>query len=452
MMHGALICAVLTPMLTLHAAEEPVAVTVEPKAVAVQSFIGYGAEWDPRAYDLYGVTDADFALVRHRVEWMRLPVARMMMLAKWCYRGDGEFDWDTREMQLLYRQLDICQALGTTVFLTDWGCEREWVRPPGIEKTDDPRYASVIAAYLDHLLNTRGYSCIQYFILVNEPNYEVGDFDRWARGVRNVAAAFAERGLDRLVRIAGPDHSNADEWFFKAVDQLGDVLGAYDVHRYATDANVAPGKLEDYFANQWQYARQNDPAASGKIFIVGEAGMNDYANHPASNAKIDTHYYGEFMADLAVQAAQAGSHAVCAWHLDDNSHQNFGWGLWSNKTQGMALRPWFFPWALLARYVAPGATIYNVPDSAPSLRVLVAQKGEDWTLVVVNRGDDAVRLALALPGEGTRTARRYVYAPEGRSTDDNGFPTPAGETTLDWSKEIIIDCPGQGMTMLTTMQ
>lgn len=144
--------------------------------------------------------------------------------------------------------------------------------PPGITQTDDPKYAEVIASYVGHLINTKGYSCIQYFILVNEPNYEAGDFERWARGVRNIARAFAENGLGKQVAIAGPDHSNADEWLFKAVDQLGDVLGAYDVHRYATGQNVAPGKLRDYFTRQWQYARQNGPAATGKAGLVLDRG------------------------------------------------------------------------------------------------------------------------------------------------------------------------------------
>ena len=451
-MHAGLFCLVFVPALSLNASPEPVAVRINPDAVAVERFVGFGAEWDPRAYDHYGVTDADFAVVRERVEWMRLPVARMMMLAKWCYLGEGKYDWDTREMQLLYRQLDVCQSLGTTVLLTDWGCERAWVQPPGITQTDDPKYAEIIASYVDHLIHTKGYSCIQYFILVNEPNYEVGDFERWARGVRNIARAFAENGLDKQVAIAGPDHSNADEWLFKAVDQLGDVLGAYDVHRYATDQNVAPGKLREYFARQWQYARQNDPAAKGKIFIVGEAGMNDYAKHPVSNAKIDTHYYGEFMADYAIQAAQAGSHAVCIWHLDDNSHQDFEWGLWSNKAQGMKLRPCFFPWALLARYVPVGATIYDVPDPVPSLRVLAAKKGSDWTLCVVNRGGEPTHAALSVPGNGTVAARRYVYAPEGHLTDEKGFPAPVAEITLNLAREVVIDCPGHAIVMLTSMK
>lgn len=88
-MHAGLVCLVLAPAFALNASPEPVAVRINPHAVAVERFVGFGAEWDPRAYDLYGVTDADFAVVRDRVEWMRLPVARMMMLAKWCFLPTG---------------------------------------------------------------------------------------------------------------------------------------------------------------------------------------------------------------------------------------------------------------------------------------------------------------------------------------------------------------------------
>ena len=45
------------------------------------------------------------------------------------------------------------------------------------------------------------------------------------------------------------------------------------------------------------------------------------------------------MADYAAQAANAGSATVSAWMLDDNSHQDFTWGLWSDKAHGHATAP-----------------------------------------------------------------------------------------------------------------
>lgn len=446
-------------LLSMAAAEPPVhEVVLDPGRTLSENFIGFGAEWDPRGYIEHGVTDDDFAVIARRVRYMRLPVARVMMLARWCYRGDGRFDWDSPEMQTLYRHLDLCQAENTTVLLTDWGCERDWVRVPGVADTADPEYARIIGVYLDHLLNTRGYTCIRYFILVNEPNYEVGDWDRWAQGARNVAAMLRERGLHPRIRLAGPDHSNDDAWLYRAVDELHDALDAYDVHRYAGDAEVRPGGLVEYFGKQWRYALANDPNAAGKPFIVGEAGMNDFARHPAGNEKIGEHFYGVFMADYAVQAARAGSHAVCAWMLCDNSHKGFFWGLWSNKADGMKLRPWFYPWSLLSRYVPRGSTVLDTADPSPDQRLLAARvpvagdAAHGWTFVLVNRGEKPARVRVRCDESGQRLFRIYRYAEDAAWADADGFPRPVSEIECELRDGLTLECPGNAVVLATSLR
>jgi len=416
--------------------------------------MGFGAEWDSAGYEASGVTDADFAIIAERVRWMRLPVVRTMMLTRWCYRGANGFDWDNRDMQCLYRQLDLCQQEGITVLLADWGCE-SWTKVPGIENMVDPKYAEAVGEYMDHLLNQRGYSCIRYFILVNEPNYEVGDWDRWQRGVRMVADVFKRRGLDKQVVFAGPDHSNAPQWQYQAVDQLHDVLGAYDVHCYASDKAVRPGDLEDYFAGQWRYALNNDAMAASKPCIVGEAGMNDHAKHPAGNEKIDTFEYGLFMADYAVQAARAGSAAVCAWQLDDNGHEGFFWGLWSDKKGGLRMRKWFYPWSLLSRYFPPGATIYRPAQPSKDWRVLAASvpvgDGSAYTFCLVNRGDTQVSTVVSSPRGGTASVKRFLYSPDEAPVDEKGFPTPVAVGETDLSKGVALTCPPGSVVLATTL-
>ena len=48
-MHCCIAWLVLTPALSMHAAPEPIPVVIDPDAVAVEHFVGYGAEWDPQA-------------------------------------------------------------------------------------------------------------------------------------------------------------------------------------------------------------------------------------------------------------------------------------------------------------------------------------------------------------------------------------------------------------------
>ena len=64
--------------------EGPVLVQLDPTAVICQKFLGFGVEWDSNGYNGSGINDSDFAVICKRVEWMRLPVARIMMQSKWC--------------------------------------------------------------------------------------------------------------------------------------------------------------------------------------------------------------------------------------------------------------------------------------------------------------------------------------------------------------------------------
>ena len=439
--------------------EVPLSVKIDAKEVISKHFLGFGAEWDSSGYLAAGISKEDFDIIQNRVEWMRLPVARIMMQSKWCYKGNGKYKWKSKQMKALYRHLDVCQRLGTTVFFTDWGCERKWLRCPGVAKTEDPMYAEIIGTYMDHLLNEKGYSCIKYFIMVNEPNFEVRDWERWKKGIQNVHAEFQKRGLADKVILTGSDHSNADDWHRKAVDQLQSKLGAYDIHRYANDRDVRPGKLFDYFKKSWDYARQRDPKAGSKPFVVGEAGLNDDAQHPQGNRNIDKVYYGVFMADYAVQAANAGSAAIMAWMLDDNSHSGFFWGMWTNKEKGLKLRPWFYTWALLGRCFPPNSRMARTKPVSKDVRVLAACNVDEkssakqaWSFCLVNRADAPRTIRLLVKDAPRMGMSRYVYSRTSRKTDKKGFPAPLDRRVYDLNSGAVILCEPESVVILTSMK
>ena len=439
-----------------HAAVPATPISVAPDTIACKHFIGFGAEWDSPGYVTQGVTDAEFARVAARVAWMRLPVARVMMLTRWCYLGEGKFSWETPAMKALYRDLDVCQKLGTTVILTDWGAERDWTKPPSITAVDQDEYAQAIGTYMEYLLRTKGYTCIRYFVLTNEPNGEVGDFGRWRRGVEKVAAVLTKRKLEHAVTFMGSDTYDPALWHPQAVDQLHHILGAYDIHHYASAAEVRHGALEPWWRGHWNYVRDHDPAAAGKPLMVGEAGLSDDSEPPRGNRQIGDYAYGVFMADYAVQAARAGSAAVSAWMLDDTSLDGFFWGLWDNKKNGFALRPWFYPWSLLARYFPTGALTYAPPQTSGDLRVLAARipsgrpaTPDGWSVCLVNRADNPCQVALTLPAAPTLTLKRYVYSQADSPHDADGLPVPSASMVL--GSGAAVSCPANSVVILTSL-
>jgi hypothetical protein len=430
----------------------------DAKSVIRDRFLGFGAEWDSHAYNANGITDADFALISRRIEWMRLPIVRIMMQAKWVYKGNNQFDWETPEMKSLYRHLDLCQRRGMSVILTDWGVEPQWLKTPGIADVGDAKYAEVIGTYMSHLIERKGYNCIKYFVMVNEPNWEVKEWSRWKKGVQNVYAQFQKRGLDKKVLFTGSDQSSSDSWHMMAVDQLQSTLGAYDIHRYVGEPQVRLGRIYDYYREMWQYALDKDPRARQKPFIVAESGVTGVGASSSQNPLTATPEYGVWMTDYAIQATNAGSSAVLTWMLDDNSHVGFTWGMWKSKKDNFALKPWFYTWSLLSRTVPPGSKIYRVAATNPKLRVLAAQlpatssAASGWTFCLVNRGTSETTLNLKVSGAKTTAMNRYVFSPNVAAVDADGFPKPQTQTQVNLAQGLNITCPPDTVVLVTAVQ
>lgn len=444
----------------LFAQEKPLLTKLDENEVLCNNFMGFGVEWDTPGYLENNVTDNDFEIIKKRVEWMRFPVVRIMIQAKWCYKGNGEYDWESKEMKLLYRNLDLCERQGITVFLTDWGCEPAWLKCPEVSTVDEKLYAEIIGNYMAWLKNEKGYSCIRYFIFGNEPNLEVKDWKRWKAGLLNVYDELKEHGLHDKVILSGSDHSDGDEWHKMAVDQLQNILGAYDFHYYHRANSKKRVNIYDYFKNSWQYVSDSDPKSKNKPRVIAEAGIikvNDgyTASH---NSLSDTPNYGIIMADYAIKAIEAGSWSVIAWMLDDNSHYNFDNGMWKNKASEFALKPWFYSWALLCRYFRPDQNILkaDVEGETTGIRCLAAcgkdeKKGvKRWTICIVNPSDSIQTVRLRVDKLKQIKMQKYIIDLSQPKTNSDGFPQPVQIKNYDLKSGIDISCSGNSLLMLTS--
>ena len=97
----------LAAALALIADQPACGAPIDAREVASSRFMGFGAQWDATAYTPNGVTEQDDQIIEKRIRWMRLPVVRKMMLTRWALVAEGMLDFDTHEMALLYRQLDV---------------------------------------------------------------------------------------------------------------------------------------------------------------------------------------------------------------------------------------------------------------------------------------------------------------------------------------------------------
>jgi hypothetical protein len=85
-------------------------------------------------------------------------------------------------MRILYRILDWCERRRADVFLqqmwgnVDWNAFPEFQGDPVKRVHSGPRsiddFAEGLAALVNHLIKTRGYTCIKWICINNEPGYD----------------------------------------------------------------------------------------------------------------------------------------------------------------------------------------------------------------------------------------------------------------------------------------
>lgn len=420
-------------------------IVVDRNAIAVADFGGFGAEWDPyTASSSPGVP----AAVTERIAFMRLPFVRVRMFASWYADVENHYDFSNMAMRPLYELLDAAKANGTDVILTEWGSD-DWSQDPW--PIDDPRYAVAVADGLDHLIRRRGYTNIRYVVVVNEPNHVV-TLPTWTTALVNLDRELRARGLLELVKILGPDLGN-NPWPAASLANVADLLSAWDEHLYPEPEDVRAGRTETSLRAAWEQVRISVPGWTAP-FVLGESGFATWGHSSPA--------YAVDMVDYAIQATRAGTSMMSAWMLDDESYpggldtEPQKWfGMWSTRSSGSALKPWFYTWSLLCRLVRPGSTLY-LPTQPTGIRALAAHDASTgrWTFVLVNRRPAVARdLTIRVPGGGAVTYRRYLFdGIEGAAARDaNGFPLPVvSGRSGDLERGISVTLPQNSVAFVAT--
>ena len=107
-------------------------------------------------------------------------------------------DFNTPEVKAVEKILDYAQANDITVLFGEWGTpykmhDTHLGHGDKFSGANDPKWINAIVEYLDYLIRTKGYTCIKYYNLVNEPNGDwastKGNFEEWKEGVQLLAEA-----------------------------------------------------------------------------------------------------------------------------------------------------------------------------------------------------------------------------------------------------------------------
>lgn len=460
--------------------------------VITPSFVGNGAQWG--GYDILKtwtgtptLSDSDWAKLFKRVKFMRPPLIRIMVSAGWNYMVNNAFD-PSKSDQVLVKILDFCQAEGISVLIGEWGHS-------GGASIDQP-WLENSAKFLEWLINTKKYTCIKYFNMVNEPNGDWssmnGNYGLWKTLIDQFYTKLIEKGIANKIKIIGPDiaiwDTNLTSWVSNANFDLGVKIGAYDIHTYPPDTQVLDGTYQN------MVSAYKKVAPASKEMLIGELGfkysatsslgienaqliLNDPYASTDSNMMVYRSFYGVDMASALIQNMLAGYSGTMVWDLDDAMYNIDGggstklkrWGFWNilgTEKFGNAadenIRPWFYPISLMCRFFPQGSKIFDVaiPDKR-GLKAVACEKDGNYTIAIANAGYVSYEINLKMEnGISLSALNSYKYisgtgALFTGKVDSDGFAVAdESNVTIDFQKDNAktMSIPGKSFILFTNIK
>lgn len=461
---------------------------VDKDSLINDSYIGNGVQWDPYQLD-YGkgrvtMSDDDWKKLYNRLDNMSPQFIRMMIYSTE-YIKNGKYD-NNYDFEQINKILSYCQSRNITVMIGDWGGNMVY---PNTNQIDTFMLSSA-AKYARFLIKEKGFNCIKYYNMINEPNgswsSNQGNYNLWARAIKYFQTKMSENGLSDILGLAGPDAAIWDEseswWVDSCAYKFNNGIKLYDIHTYPTKSTVNSGEYSKIIR------RYKEKVPDGSKIIMGEIGLKffgqdslldkenkqralgaKFASLKDSQMFVYDHSYGTDMADALFQAMTEGFSGVLIWMLDDAMHANYEegpdklkiWGFWNilgeeyfGGANEELVRPFYYSWSLLSKYIPKGSSVLSVKmNKFLGVRVIVVEHNGKFTVGVVNTSSNTKNILLKSNNMPLlKDVRQYNYIENEIIKDGDCIQLPnADKLDLDLSEGVSINIPSNAMIIYTNM-
>ena len=417
---------------------------------------GIGVEFDPHFLtaclaknDGAKAEDWDNVIVP-RVKNMRPHNFRIWVLSQWFEPVNDNNDpnttnWDalnfnTPEMQALYKELDLAEETGAEVTLVFWGASANtwmaggqtgnWLFVP----KDYNEWAENCAILAKHLIDTKHYTCVKMLTPINEPNFYPGHWQKmtaegYASICHKIAAQLQRMGIAHKISLNLSDNIDSDVPFLKeACARTADVAGIFNTHCYKFGYENTNAEI-----GTWERTNVDLARAVGRKHFVGEFGSNRTVA-AARQTDIDFYRRGILIDRLVLNFLNNGASGCSYWQLFDSwysahdsypSMQQIGmWRYVKNAYRSEPYyhklkydyepRPQYYAYSMLTCHVRPGAMTYPIATSQGNLTASAFKNTDGkWVYVFANPDDTSYTISLNnsyRSTSGTFDVYRYLAA------------------------------------------
>ena len=291
--------------------------------------------------------DASWNKVFEYCDWLGLDWCRVEVEHRMYKPERNVFDTTCHEMQVLYKWLDYCQDRDIDIFLTEMWPNVEWLAFDSFKGSDlgvllsapndFQAWANGYAAILEYLIEDRGYTCIKWISIANEPmehwswwKAADGTPQNITPGLQAMNAEIQKRDLP--VKLVAPDGNLLYDKNGVLNQNIIDCIahaGAVSSHNYQTqfdwDEKASTNKMANLtlVLEEWKKLAVQ---SGNKPLFVGEFGSFLYGIERDTDGP--TRYLSLLKdAQFVIRSSQVGIDAYNKWSLLNRGDLDGQWQL-----------------------------------------------------------------------------------------------------------------------------
>ena len=454
----------------LAAEDASVNVTVDPAAVVSTPCEGIGWNWETVSPGRYASNElAIWSDLFNKMswdgpDWLRVGITTSMCPPLEYVRGGDTgqhytHNFNTLQVSKLCDLLSICEARRIHVSLANWNAGQaeydgvpngQWLVKGYYDATgstapdwwtpySNDRMAECLTELLHYLRVTRGFTCIKYLSIWNEPGGPWTDIGRYPAGFMQIYdlldAKLKAKGIRDLVRLEGNDSVEAGDSAQMTVDAIRDHGGVIDVaavHDYSYGLEVATATTSSWHLRKWvedygPVLQQLNTMRAQPIplFITETSGMG--------TCEVFTQR-GHYLISLSaaedvIEMLRIGAAGVLRWQYNDPGPTQYE-PFTAAGSMAVPNREIYYPWCVLTRWTVKNSNVLATQlagglDAAGKQRVhAVALRAPNGciTVLLTNNGRLAKAVRLDLGSAASGTWRHFYY--------DATLPTGVCEATV----------------------
>ncbi len=430
---------------------------------------GFGTQFDTCIVEAGNrLTEEEWQIQVDALKEMNLQNVRMRFYPEMYERGNdnddpNEFDYYSKhvdfnsvEMNYLYKLLDVFEEEGVKVDLSWYGCRttfdsadgkydgswlggkygengiNSWMVAPTLTDNPEEEYAESIVACLKYLYEVKGYTCVNEISIFPEPEGVVGsDISKLIRIADIVKERLTQMGLKDRVVLSGPaDYNNNSETYESRYLSTG-VFEKGTSSVYPFNVNTPNDVMLDFAQGYAEVCEKH-----GISWGIAECGTNNFLT-PVTNSDSETYERALFMAKFFTNMVNGGCTNIKYFVFSDCYYDGAlnQLGLFKFRHEDFKAKPVWYSWSLLCKYTDIGSEVFPVtvdyaPKSADDNMAITALKLPDgsWTYVAVNDSSSAKKIAI-VNGREDRPSQMNVFRLTGASVPEDGALKVIDSTT-----------------------